>query len=154
MMQFFIHFLLFNRLQNLKRARQVLVDTHQRSGIIEFIAIVRGGEQRHQFPTAEKLIAILDDLMRSTHQIEIVVHQEFRQRLLTERTAHTALTDTETVDICRRIRPQQITGIPVFGDFTRSLKVFDLLDVLQMRRNACDLSITISVKKYRYRSPP
>ena len=49
--------------------------------IVEFTAIVGGGEQGDQLPLGKELVAILDHLMGAANQVELMFPQEFRYDL-------------------------------------------------------------------------
>lgn len=57
----------------LERTQQTLVDTHHGTRIVEFSAVVGRAEQRHQLPLRKELISVLDDLVRPTDEVHIVL---------------------------------------------------------------------------------
>ncbi len=58
--------LLARGLEHLEGAHQVLVDRHHRRAVVELAAVVGRGEDRHELPLREELVAVLDDLSEST----------------------------------------------------------------------------------------
>ena len=54
----------------LKRAHQSVVHGHQAAGIVEFTAVVRCGEQRHQLTLGKELVAVFDDLEEDERRSE------------------------------------------------------------------------------------
>ena len=53
-------------LQHLEGAHQILVDVHHRAAVVKLSAVVGRGEDRHELPLREELVAVLDDLSEST----------------------------------------------------------------------------------------
>jgi hypothetical protein len=60
-------------LQDLEGADQILIDAHQGSGIVELPAIVGSREDGNQLPLREEFVSLLNHLMRTAHQIEVVL---------------------------------------------------------------------------------
>ncbi len=93
-------------LKLLNAAFHVLVDSKDSSQVLEISTIVRCTEDCDQFSLVEKLIPLLDHLMRTTNQVEIVLFQERIDHITTK------VKTNPTVDILippiqhwRRIRP-------------------------------------------------
>ena len=64
---------LLGRLEDLEGAHQRVVDGHHRAGVVKLAAVVGGGEDRHQLPLGEELVAVLDHLVRAAHEVEVVL---------------------------------------------------------------------------------
>ena len=57
--------LLARGLEHLEGAHQVLVHGHHRRAVVELAAVVGRGEDRHELPLREELVAVLHDLSPS-----------------------------------------------------------------------------------------
>lgn len=101
--------LLFGGLQNLERAHESVINTHHRSSIVKFTAIVGSTKYRHQLSAREKLIAILNNLMRSADQIQVVSSQKLGHNIFTEGERYSAVVFAPSHDVLVRISPQKIT---------------------------------------------
>ncbi len=66
-----------SRLQNLKRTHQCIIHSHHGSGVIKFSTIVGCREYCHQFTICKELISILNNLVRSNYQVQIMTIEEF-----------------------------------------------------------------------------
>lgn len=62
-----------------KATGEIAGNPHHAAGIIELIAVLRRGEYRHAAPHPEKLVAVLNDLVRSRKQVEIELFQKLPQ---------------------------------------------------------------------------
>lgn len=100
--------LLFGGLQNLERAHEGVINTHHCSSIVKFTAIVGSTKYRHQLSAREKLIAILNNLVSSADQIQIMSSQKLRHNIFTEGKRYSAVIFTPSDNIFVRIGPQQI----------------------------------------------
>lgn len=58
-----------------RRARKIF------TCVVELAAIIGCGEEGHQLTLGEELVAVLDHLMSTANQIEIMLCQEFRDDL-------------------------------------------------------------------------
>ena len=58
----------------------------------------------------KELISVLDDLMRSAHEVEVVLLEEFGHHIAAERERHTSIVLTPAFDVLVRIAPQQIAN--------------------------------------------
>ena len=68
--------LLLHRLENLERAHERLVDVHHCTRVVELSAVVGCREYRHELALSEKLVPILNYLMPSTDQVNVISVQE------------------------------------------------------------------------------
>ena len=100
--------LLLRRLENLERAQQGLVDTHHRTRVVEFAAVVRGGEQSDELALAKELVSVLDDLVGAAYQIHVVLLEEARHDVGPECEGDAAIVLAPACDVLVRIRPQQV----------------------------------------------
>lgn len=71
-------------LQNLERAHQRIVNSHHGPSVVEFTAVIRCRENRHQFSPGKELISIFNYLMRSYDKIELVASQKLAHDIPTE----------------------------------------------------------------------
>ena len=53
---------LLGRLEDLEAAQQALIHAHHRARVVELATIIGCGEEGHEMPLGEELVAILDDL--------------------------------------------------------------------------------------------
>lgn len=68
--------LLGNGSTHLERTKEAFVNAHHCAGVVEFSAVIRCAEQRHELPLGEEFITILDDLVRTAYQVHVVLLQE------------------------------------------------------------------------------
>ena len=99
---------LLGRLQDLKAAQQTLVDAHHSAGIVEFAAVVRGGEQGDELSLAKELVAILDDLMRAAYQIHVMLLQEAGDDVRAEGEGDAAVVFAPAGDVLVGIGPEEV----------------------------------------------
>lgn len=92
----------------LEGTKQVFVDGHKCSGIIEFSAIIRSGKYRDELPFREELVAVFDDLMSPADEVEIVLLEELGDHIGPKSIRHTPVVQAPTELILVRIRPKQI----------------------------------------------
>lgn len=59
-------------LQNLETAHESLIDGHQSTGVVEFTAVVYGTENSDELSVSKEFVAIINDLMSSANQVNIV----------------------------------------------------------------------------------
>ena len=73
-----------SRLEYLERAHERVVHSHHCAGVVELAAVVRRREDRDEFPASEELVAILDDLVGTHDQVEVVPAEELSNNVTTE----------------------------------------------------------------------
>ena len=100
--------LLLRRLEDLERAEQALVHTHHRARVVEFTTVIGRREERDELTLGEELVAVLDDLMRTTYQVHVVLLQESRDYVWSECERDTAVVLAPAGDVLVGIRPEQI----------------------------------------------
>ena len=69
-------FLAFSWFKDLEGTHQALIDCHHGTRIVEFTAIVGSREDGDELSPGKELVAILDDLMRATNQVQVVSLEE------------------------------------------------------------------------------
>ena len=111
---------------HLEGAHQVLVNAHHASSIIELATIVRRRKHSYKVTIREKLVTIFYHLVRSTHQIEVVLLKEVRHNVRRKRVAHASVIDTPTAEqLAIWVRPQQIAQQTLVRDIAGPLDVAD-----------------------------
>ena len=100
--------LLLSWLQNLKRAKQRLINTHHRASIVEFTAVVRRREQSDKLAFGEELVSILHHLMRTAYEIHVVFLQEAGNNVRPEGERDTAIVLAPACDVFIGIGPEEI----------------------------------------------
>lgn len=88
---------------HLKRTHERVVDRHHPAGVVEFSAVIRCREQRHERAFGKELVSILDDLMSATNQIQIVTVQEFCDDVGAERETNAAIVLAPPLHVLVRI---------------------------------------------------
>ena len=83
--------LLVGRLEDAEGAHKRLVDGHDGARIVELSAVVGRGEDRHELPVGEELIAVLDDLVRAHDQVVVVLLKEFADNVGAKRVRDAAV---------------------------------------------------------------
>merc|ERR1719474_8195 len=125
--------LLLTRLQYLERTHECFVDRHHAPGIVELPAVVGRREEGDQLPLGKELVAVLDHLMGSAYEVQVVAVEELADHVSSEGKAHAPIVLTPALNILVRIRPEEITQQPCVGDVCRSHDPSDLLHALQIR---------------------
>ena len=72
------------RLEYLERAHERVVYRHHCAGVDELAAVVWRREDRDEFTTSEELVAILDDLVGTHDQVEVVPAEELSDDVAAE----------------------------------------------------------------------
>lgn len=104
----------------LERTKQALINTHHRTSIVEFSTIVRSAEQCYKLSLREKLITILDDLMRTAYQIHVVFLKETRDDIGTKRERDTTVVFAPTRDVLVGIGPEEVAQKTAIGNLYQS----------------------------------
>lgn len=74
--------LLVSWFQDLEGTHEGVIHGHHCSRVVKFATIVRRREQRHQLAIAKEFVAVLDDLMRATNQVDFVLVRKFLHDVL------------------------------------------------------------------------
>jgi hypothetical protein len=90
---------------HLERAQQCLVHAHHRAGIVKLPAIVGRREQRDELPFCEKLVAVLDDLVRATNEVHVVLLKEPRDDVRSESERDAAIVFRPACDVLVWVGP-------------------------------------------------
>lgn len=111
--------LLFRRLEDLEGAQQGLVHAHHGARIVEFAAVVGGGEQRDQLTLGEELVSVFNHLMRTADQVHVVFLQEARHNVRAECEGHTPVVLAPACDVFVGVGPEQIAEQAAIRDLVR-----------------------------------
>ena len=103
--------------QNREATHQSVVYGHQCSRIIEFSTVVWSWEYSNELSTAEEFIAILDDLVRSTNQIDVILLQELLDNSFTKCIADASIVFSPTALGLLWIRPKQVAQEAILRNF-------------------------------------
>mmetsp|Transcript_20130 Transcript_20130/g.47559 ORF Transcript_20130/g.47559 Transcript_20130/m.47559 type:complete len:311 (+) Transcript_20130:506-1438(+) len=123
-------------LQNAEGAHQAFVNRHDRAGVVEFAAIVGRREDGDELPVGEELVAVLHDLVRAHHQVEVVLLQELADNVGAEGVRHAAVVLCPARDVRVRVGPHQIAKQACVRHVRRPHDVLNLLHALQVWREA------------------
>ena len=104
----------------LERTKQALINTHHCTSIVKFSTIVRSAEQCYELSLREKLITILDDLMRTAYQIHVVFLKETRDDIGTKRERDTTVVFAPTRDVLVGIGPEEVAQKTAIGNLYQS----------------------------------
>lgn len=116
------------RSQHLEGTSEVLLNSHHSSTVIELPAVIGCGEDSHKLLLGEELIAVLDYLMGTADQVQLVLPQEGRDDLLSKDKAHSSFRLTPHLHAGFRVRPQQVaqqSGIRYIGGSDDGVDLFD-----------------------------
>ena len=102
------HAFLVQRLEDLERADEILVDGHHRSRVVEFSAVIRSGEYGDELSVAEELVAIFDDLVCSADEVEVVLSEEGLEDVRAEDERDASLVVRPLLDFFVRVGPEQV----------------------------------------------
>lgn len=58
-------------------AAERLIDVHNCRIVVELTAVIRGREDRHEVSASKELVAILNNLVRTAHEVYIMLLAEF-----------------------------------------------------------------------------
>lgn len=119
-------------LQDLERAHQRLVHAHHRPGVVELPAVVGRGEDRHELPAREELVAVLHDLVRPADEVQVVPRQELGDGVRAEGVRDAPVVLAPPLDVLVRVRPEQIAQQAGVGHVRGARDVLDLVQSLEL----------------------
>jgi len=90
----------------LEAAHECLVDAHHGARVVEFAAIVWRREECYQLPVAEELIAVLDDLVRSANQVDLILVSKLADDVLSKGEADPSVVIAPVCDLLVRVGPK------------------------------------------------
>jgi len=94
-----------------------------------------GAEKKgHQSAVGEKLVAILDDLMSTANQVEVMALQELRDDVSTERERHSAIIFTPAMYLFVWVRPKKVAKQALVRHISWANNPTDLLHCLKIGR--------------------
>jgi len=111
---------LLSRLQNLKRAKQRLINAHHSASIVEFTTVIGRREQRDELTLREELVSVFHHLMRTAYEIHVVFLQEAGNDIRSEGEGHAAVVFAPACDVLIGVGPEEIA---------EETAVWDLLSV-------------------------
>lgn len=117
--------------QNDEANNEIVIDNHHGAGVVEHAAIVRRGEDGDQLAACEELVAILDNLMGATDDIDAHAKAEVAYHIGAEGDADAAIVAAPAHHLLVGIAPQQITDQTLFGYVAGSLDGQYVLEALQ-----------------------
>jgi len=97
-----------NPTNDFEGADQIFVYYHHGTIILEIAAIIWRREYCNELPLGKELIPVLDYLMSSTNQVELIPPVKLGHNLSAEGIRHAALVRLPAVRVFVWIRPQQI----------------------------------------------
>ena len=100
----------------LEGTQQTLVDAHHRTCVVEFTAVVGCAEQCDELTLREELVTIFYDLMRTTDEVHVMLLQEARNHIRSEREADTSVVLAPPGDILVWVGPEEIAEKTAVGD--------------------------------------
>ena len=112
--------------QNWEAAHQCVVDRHQGTRIIEFSTVVWCWKYSDELSTAEELIAVLNHLMCSANQIDVIFLQELLNDGFAKCIANASIILSPAALGLFRIRPKQVAQKAVLRYFSRSCNLLQL----------------------------
>ena len=87
--------------QDFEGAAQTCVNAHHPTGIVELAAVVRRREYSYKSTGCLELVPVLDHLMRSADDVQVMLFQEVTDDLVPER-----ITNSPRVVACKEIKVQ------------------------------------------------
>ena len=124
-----------SRLYNCKTAHEIRVDAHHGGEVVELTAVVGGGKDRHELAVTEEVVAVLDDLVRAAHEVELVPVEEVLENVVAEYVAHAPVVSAPPPD-GGWVAPHEVADHAVVGDFEWAAHVADLFILVQIGRKA------------------
>lgn len=121
------------RLQDLEGAHQSIVDTHHGASVVELTTVVGCREDGDQLSSGKELVTILNHLVGTANQVQIVSAQELSNHIFSKSEGHTSVILTPADNIFIRVRPQQITEQASVRNISRSHNSFYQIHILQLR---------------------
>ena len=125
---------LLGGLEDLEGAHEGLVDGHHGSGVVELSAVVRGGEEGDELPAGEELVSVLDDLVGTADEVEVVLVQELGDDVLSEGEGDAAVVLAPAVNVLVGVGPEQIAKKAGVGNVGGSDDALDLIEAGQLGR--------------------
>merc|ERR1719229_400622 len=107
------------RFENLETAHECLVNAHHCPGVIELSEVIRSGEEGDQLTSGKEFVTILNDLVGSADQVEVVLVEEFRHDVRSEGVGHTPVVLTPTGNVLVGVGPQKVAKEARVGDVGR-----------------------------------
>ena len=100
----------------LEGAKQALVDAHHSTSVVEFTAVIRCAEERHELSLGEELVTVLYDLMGTTDQVHVMLLQEPRHDIWAESKGHASIVLAPASYVLVRVGPEKVAEESAIGD--------------------------------------
>ena len=114
-------------LEDLERTHQSVIDTHHSTSIVKLSTVVGSREDGDELSLGEELISVLDNLMGTTHEIQVVFVEELGHNIVSKGERHSAVVLTPPIDVLLGVTPEEITQDTRVGDISRAHDAADLL---------------------------
>lgn len=108
---------LLSWLQDLEGTNQVLVDTHQGTGVVELSAVVRSRKYCNQLPLCEEFVSFLDHLMGSAYEIQVVLLAKYLNEVRTKGERNSSLVLSPALGVFVGIWPQKVAEQSCLTDY-------------------------------------
>ena len=117
-------------------ARQIFLDAHHGSAVVELSTVVRRREDCDELLLGEELIAVLNDLMSATDEIQLVFPQKRKDDLLTEDIADSSFGLAPHFDRGFGVGPQKVAQQSGVGNVGGPSNGVNLINSDQFRRQS------------------
>ena len=125
--------LLVSGFKDLEAAHERLVNGHEGTRVVKFTAVVRCTEHCNELTLSKELVAVFDDLMCPTNQINVVLLHELLHGALAKYKTDTAIILTILLNTLLWVGPQEITQKASVRHLSRSNHLVDALKVVEIR---------------------
>jgi hypothetical protein len=92
----------------LEAAHHVLIYFHHSCRVVKFSAVVWRRKECHKLAISKKLIAIFNDLVSATNQVDVIFLDEFVHDVFSEGEGDTSVVVTPIVDLLVGVGPQKV----------------------------------------------
>jgi len=114
----------------------VFIDFHGAGKVSHAIALVGCTPDSHQLVIEEHLLSIFAELVCASHELEVVHLSEFVHNVLTLQPACPSVTNLEPFDFGIRVWPAEVGDGAFVGQFTNSIDVVNVVNVLDAWRQS------------------
>ena len=112
------------------------VNGHRHTGIVELTAIVWSAEDNDHLLLGAELVIIFDNLMRSYHQVHVLLLQEACDHVRPEGERDAAVVLCPAGDVHVEVAPEQVVDDAGVGDVQRAPQASDLVHDANLGREA------------------
>lgn len=100
---------LVGRFEDLKGTHECIINRHHGTSIVKFTTVIGSGEKSDQLPLGKKFISILDHLMGTTDQVQVMFMEELGHDIGSKRVGDTTIILSPSHDILVGIGPKEVT---------------------------------------------